>query len=601
MIASRLWPSLVLLAGVCCAASFAAAATSSRIIPARTTIVSQDAPGNPYAESFLAVDPRHPASMIATALTIGNGRLDSALYSSQDAGAHWTRIDTGAHYETADPIVYFSPSGRAFFESERSGGLDIMTSDDGGVTWTPFAYTRVGSHFDRPYIGFDAQGAFAGRTYAAGFVQLSDRNGHQPAALAVASSSDGGTSFTTPQLTIATDPAATAATAIPADVVVEPDGTLLLPYVGASTGRLVHGLASGAYEVIASRDGGLDFGKVVVAAHLEMPIGGYRGLSVLGGIRAAVDVSHSRYRGRVYLLYPNSTPTRTDIEVVHSSDDGRTWSAPVRVNDNVQPADDANAAIWVNDRGVVAVTWNDRRASRGSSCYRLYASASLDGGQRFLPNRALSADVTCPSAPGNWKPVLISQDHMPWAPGEKWLDVLTVATRWPNGGDTQGLQSEPDGTFDAAWIDGASGVMQLAFTPFTVEGSAPAGGAVQVARASPVRPDLDSELQLNVVSGTFDPRRGRFSVSLQLENVSSVAVRGPFAVVFERQRGNLPHLRATNADARYDRHSAWILGTAGLLEPGASTAPREATWTFSGYPKAPQYPVFIFRVERGTP
>lgn len=573
------------------------------IVAGKATIISRDAPTNPYAESFLAIDPRNPRSLIATALTIGSGRLGSALYESQDGGAHWTRVGTGRHYDTADPLVYFAPNGRAFFESERSGGLSIMTSGDGGKIWTPFRYTRVGLHFDRPYIGFAADGPFAGHLYADGYVQLGNAFGHQPTGIAVTSSTNGGRTFSTPQIIDISSSRAKETVGIPADLLVEPDGAILLPYLYTDFDLEARSRAPARYEVLVSHDGGVSFSKAVVAARLTMLSGSsYRGLSLIGGVRGAVDTSQSRYRGRAYLAYTDVVGDGATIDVVHSDDDGRTWSAPVRVNDNVAPSDDANAAIWVNDRGVLGVIWNDRRASHGSACYRLYASASLDGGKTFLPNTALNAGVTCPNAPGNWKPVLYAEGNMQWAPGKTWLDVLTVATRWPNGGDTQGLQSEPDGTFDAAWIDGASGVMQLAFTRFTVAGSAPIGTpASGNAAPAPSQRGLAAQLQLEIVSGNFDPHRGRFAVALRIKNVSSAPVRGPFAVVFERAMANLPNLRALNADATRDKHSAWLLGTAAPLQPGASTAARVLTWTFSGYPKAPRYPVFVFHLEQAQP
>ena len=41
--------------------------------------------------------------------------------------------------------------------------------------------------------------------------------------------------------------------------------------------------------------------------------------------------------------------------------------------------------------------------------------------------------------------------------------------RFKNGGDTQGLVGLPNGGFHVAWINGASGKMQLWFTSVSVE------------------------------------------------------------------------------------------------------------------------------------
>jgi hypothetical protein len=570
------------------------------IVAGATTVISRDAPENPYAESFLAVDPKRPASMIATALTVDDGRLDSALYESQDAGVYWRRVDTGPHFDTADPIVYFAPTGRAFFESEAHGGLDIMTSDDGGVTWRPFRFVRVGEGFDRPYIGFDTEGPFEGRMYAAAYVLIHDSKGGMRGTVGVTVSSDDGGTFSIPQLVDVAGSGHGFSVPVTADVLVGPDGAVVLPFELFNYKGNPHGSYRGAYDVLISKDGGISFSGATAARVTTLCCNSYRATSVIGGVRGSVDLSESRYRGRFYLVWANYDGSGTDIEVVHSSDDGQTWSRPVRVNDNRHPADNANPAVTVNDRGVVAVIWNDRRNSRGTSCYRLYASASMDGGETFLPNVPLGKGATCPNDAKNWTPVFLMEQHQPGKTDEKWLNVLTVATRWPNGGDTQGLQGLPDGSFGAAWIDGATGVMQLAYTRFVVRGEVPAALATPpqpqtVARSA----DLSSQLDLNVINGTFDPAHGVFSVKLQLKNVSSSPVRGPFAVILKRVMSNLPNLRATNADNhRTGNASEWILGDAGRLQPGQSTPARVATWSFAGYPKEPQYPVFIFEVKQ---
>lgn len=570
------------------------------IVIGTTTVISQDAPENPYAESFLAIDPTHPASMIATALTVDSGKLDSALYESQDAGAHWRRVNTGPHFDTADPIVYFAPSGRAFFESEAHGGLNIMSSDDGGVTWHPFRFVRVGDEFDRPYIGFDTEGPFKGRMYAAAYVAIHDPKGGLRGTMAVTVSSDTGATFSIPQLVDVAGSGHGFSVPIPADVLVGPDGTVVLPFQLFNYNGKPHGSYPGTYGVLISKDGGISFSGASAAPVHTLCCNSYRATSITGGIRGAVDLSETRYRGRFYLVWPNYDGSGSDIEVVHSSDDGRTWSKPVQVNDNVRPSDNANPVVAVNDRGVLAVTWNDRRDAAGTSCYRLYASASLDGGETFSPNVALSKRPTCPNAAKNWAPVFLMEQHQPGRTNEKWLNVLTVATRWPNGGDTQGLQALPDGSFGAAWIDGTSGVMQLAYTRFSVEGNVAPGSAMQFAtQASTTASDLSSRLDLNVLNGAFNPAQGVFSVKLQLKNVSSHPVRGPFAVILNRVMSNLPNLRATNSDNhRTGKLSEWILGDNGWLQPGASTPSREAIWHFSGYPREPQYPVFIFEVKQ---
>ena len=120
-------------------------------------------------------------------------------------------------------------------------------------------------------------------------------------------------------------------------------------------------------------------------------------MNAQGNGNTVIDLSDGPFRGRIYNVGLNNAGDRYEVRVVHSSDNGKTWSKPVRVNDNKGPADHANPTIAVNNRGVVGVVWNDRRAHK-NECYDLYFSASLDGGETFLPNVTPGGKPTCSTA-----------------------------------------------------------------------------------------------------------------------------------------------------------------------------------------------------------
>ena len=85
-----------------------------------------------------------------------------------------------------------------------------------------------------------------------------------------------------------------------------------------------------------------------------------------------------------------------------SGDGGRSWGAPVGVDD-AGGADQDTPQIAVDGRGVVAVTWNDRRDDPEGLCFRARASASLDGGATFLPSVPLApAPVRSAARPAPW-------------------------------------------------------------------------------------------------------------------------------------------------------------------------------------------------------
>jgi hypothetical protein len=157
-------------------------------------------------------------------------------------------------------------------------------------------------------------------------------------------------------------------------------------------------------------------------------------LKSLAGARLVIDTAgKSRYRGRLYVSYLTILDGRLQVMVVTSGDGGQSWSAPVRVNDDAGAANHSNPQIWVNDRGVVAVMWNDRRADPDDLCFRATASTSLDGGATFLTNVPLDTASVRPLG------------RTPLRPGQ--LDGFTG--RYVQGGETQGLAAVPGGKFMA--------------------------------------------------------------------------------------------------------------------------------------------------------
>src|SRR5262249_38681087 len=88
----------------------------------------------------------------------------------------------------------------------------------------------------------------------------------------------------------------------------------------------------------------------------------------------------------------------TDIFVRFSDDNGQTWSAPVRVNDDATTRSQFNPAIAVDETtGNVAVTWYDSRNSPGNNTPQIFGTVSEDGGITFLTNVQISTGTSCPS------------------------------------------------------------------------------------------------------------------------------------------------------------------------------------------------------------
>jgi hypothetical protein len=108
-------------------------------------------------------------------------------------------------------------------------------------------------------------------------------------------------------------------------------------------------------------------------------------------------------KGMVYVSYTRGLekPMTGDIRFSRSLDGGKSFSAPLTVNDNREIISHRFETLEVNDRGQVFLAWLDKRdlsaAIRKGEKYRgaaVYYAVSDDGGASFQPNLK-AADHSC--------------------------------------------------------------------------------------------------------------------------------------------------------------------------------------------------------------
>ena len=559
-----------------------------------TVTISADVPDVAHGESFLAANPRNTANMIASAVKVDHNGAGSSVYATQDGGRTWQRgvLTKGAEKLATgwDAIVYFDGEGMGYFGSNDGDGLWISRSTDNGRTWGPATLIAGAEGFDRQYMAFDRSGRFKGRVYAAASVTTVDFEGRSRLALAIAPSTDGGATFGQPYLIRGLgdeDPFTFA------NMLVARDGTAIFPFTTTTREDPADLNALWQFRVAVSKDGGRAYTISPPITAFRKPSEVYRATKTLGGFASAIDLSDGPFAGRVYLTWTEVAGERNDVKLIYSSDMGENWSAPVTVNDNPGPADHSNPTIAVNKDGVVCLIWNDRR-DHENACYDVYFSASLDGGKTFLPNVATGQASTCPTAAGNWTARSTVVDYPRSEDGVEMhgqgLNVLMISTRFPNGGESQGLVSDAGGVFHAAWIDGSSGVMRLAATPFVVKSKPDAAAAT--AR------NVSLQVKLEAESCAFDWTANTFSCAMHLENRSKSPAAGPFAVILKEMRVNLPGFAATGADNGQTGVGAlWNFPIQGKkLAPEGKSRSRTLTWEFTGMSEEPNYPFRLFDV-----
>src|SRR5262249_46655668 len=229
-------------------------------------------------------------------------------------------------------------------------------------------------------------------------------------------------------------------------LVVTPAGELLISFMAHDAPVADPAVIKNHIWVIRSKDAGSAFDEPVpVAASVVYGNNGDE-LRMLNsparGRLVRAPATTSPFRGRLYVSYLTVLDGRLQVLVAASSDTGRTWRAPVKVNDDTGSANHSNPEIAVNDHGAVAVLWNDRRAGPNDLCFRATVSASVDGGASFLPNVPLERTGTCPVGAGP-------------RPSQS-LGGFTG--RYVQGGETQGLAALPAGKFMAVYLGGGARV-----------------------------------------------------------------------------------------------------------------------------------------------
>lgn len=128
----------------------------------------------------------------------------------------------------------------------------------------------------------------------------------------------------------------------------------------------------------------------------------------------AADNSHGPYRGRLYCVYASNDPpgdgNRPDIWSRYSDNGGTTWSASIRVNDdvNTQANHQWHPAIWCDKQtGKLYIQWMDTRDTPTHDSAFIYATYSDNGGQTFKTNQRISnkkMKIDCPTCGGSGNP-----------------------------------------------------------------------------------------------------------------------------------------------------------------------------------------------------
>lgn len=408
----------------------------ARIEVGEDRLVSVGTSALPLVEPHLAVNPKDPQNLLAAAMVITKpdmSRRDCATFSSLDGGHTWKRHDLGLR-NSADVWLAFLPDGTAVLgtlgEANGEDQLLVYRSSDGGQTWSSQPALLGGGH-DHPTLVVDSLSKqLAGSLYAISGRGWKNKEGKGRDAVFVSRSSDGGLSFPTPTHIIASN-----LSYEPHNPAILSDGTLLVPFADHRRSGDRRRLERQRDWLLTSTDGGKTFSEPLFISESCSAGGGWSSL--------AVNPVGGAWRNRIYHLCACSQ--FAGIQMRFSDNRGEQWSDPIRVDrpGKVEPYT-RTPAIAVNKDGIVGIAWydgrNDPSVGKGIfRCQEIYFTASLNGGEPFLPEVKISTQRSCPAG---------SQD------------VQTVL-RFPAGGEYMGMTTTHDGAFHLLWADNRTGIYQL--------------------------------------------------------------------------------------------------------------------------------------------
>ncbi|MCB2201173.1 T9SS type A sorting domain-containing protein [bacterium] len=364
------------------------------------------------SENSIFVDPNDKSIVLNSNNSTQNpvGTLYGANdFFSFDQGESWGGEIYGAgENNSGDPTTSISLDGRWFVNyidgGGNYGGMGISYSDDQGQTWTPvFIASNPGSLADKNHMWIDNSPTsdYEGNLYVA----WTDFGGSNNNDIVISRSTDAGESWS-PKVNLSQGINA-GSHSQGVNISTGPNGEVYVVwtiYDGWPQDEKAIGMAR-------SLDGGETWEPAV---RIIEDIRGIRNSDVPQNMRvnsfpsAAVDCSNGSTRGNVYVVWTNigvpgeNTGNDRDVYLIRSTDDGDSWSEPIRVNQDEIGQGKAHYLPWIAvdpSNGVVSVIFYDNRNTNANQA-EAWVAVSSDAGVNWEDFRVSDVAFTPSPIPG---------------------------------------------------------------------------------------------------------------------------------------------------------------------------------------------------------
>jgi len=388
------------------------------------TQASEEGNTEPVADATVVADPLNPAHLVLGSTDLHcyyeSGEGMTGFHFSHDGGTTWKHMCIPNVYlagriftSRGEPMVGIDRTGNTYIAASYAaeqwyvcyGGIGFQKSSD-WVHWSkPAVALEVAANCARPgyssmAIDTNPESPYVNSVYIAS-VPLGNT---QQWGVVVSHSHDGGQTWE--QLPVDGEQQWAAWDAY-TSLAISKDGTLYVtwqhcPRKGANA-DCRNGTAYMAFS--KSTDGGNRWSPPasMISVETNETSEDYLPNSNVGinnFARIAVDNSSGPYAGTLYVCMLNWTGTYLQLQVIHSTDGGNTWSQPVLVAPPSDTHDQFLPALSVSSTGVVGISWLDRRNDPANTKYQAFAAFSNDGGQSFLQNIQLTQAFSDPNVNG---------------------------------------------------------------------------------------------------------------------------------------------------------------------------------------------------------
>ncbi len=331
--------------------------------------------------------------------------------SSEDAGVSWAgEIEGAGNGNMGDPSVAVGLNGWWYIgKINNDFGQSVAWSSDHGVTWNDVVVSSVPSPgqdiLDKNHLWIDnsLSSPFQGMLYDAwtNFVGISPYYNQ----VQVSRSVDNGLTWTTP---VCISPGVAAGSFCQgANLQTGPGGEVYGTFI--------------VYDTWPGDESAIGFAKSLNGGSVFTPatriINNIKGIRTSGTAKnmrvnsfpsMTVDISNGSHMGNIYIVWANigfpgvNTGSDIDVYMLRSTDQGSTWSAPIRVNQDVPGLGKQHFLPWISCdpvTGNLCVIYYDDRNVSSTDC-ETWISYSNNAGDTWTDMKVSDVSFTPTPIPG---------------------------------------------------------------------------------------------------------------------------------------------------------------------------------------------------------